>query len=113
MCTAATCTPPDSSARITGATSAVKSTRSPIAIAPLPCGMNANQVPSAKPGFTVTLPTVTARSERGKANLITPPGCGAPERPSACSTACQSVALAGCCATLAAAAAVRRSATRQ
>src|SRR6202000_85547 len=44
-------------------------------------------------GLSVTLPTATVRSVRGKLNRITPAACGTAARPNARSTAAQF----GCC----------------
>src|ERR1035437_3505089 len=75
---------------MTAPTSSSVSTRSPIAMAwPFAVSLNASHPPSASAGFKVTPPTVTARSLRGKLNLMTSPGCMAPFRPSACSTGAQ------------------------
>ena len=52
-------------------------------------GLNATQEPSARAGFTVTSPTVTFRSERGKLYFWTSPGWDVPVRPIAESTAAQ------------------------
>src|SRR5438876_112661 len=53
---------------------------------PLPISLNAVQPPRASAGLRVTPATVTVRSLRGIANLMTSPGCIAPFRPSASST---------------------------
>src|SRR4051812_13302223 len=79
---------------ITFSTSASVNTRSPMTIAlPLPMSAKPSQLPRARPALTGTPATVTERSDRGKPNLRTPSGCGAPFRPSAVSTA--AVALNG------------------
>ena len=87
LCNAVCSTPPACSAEMTGLISASVSTRSPIAVAwPSAIRLNATHDPSASDGFTWTSPTITCRSRRGKLNFMTLPGCGAPRRPSACST---------------------------
>src|SRR5581483_2843879 len=77
---------------ITGVTSSSDKTRSPITIASLPIFLNATHPPSASAGFSSTPFTVTCMSPRGRLNLYTSPGCKAPLRPIASSTAFQSAA---------------------
>src|SRR6266705_1968172 len=58
-------------------------------MAPELVAWNATHEPSARAGLRGTRSTATVRSLRGKPNLYTSPGCSAPVRPNACSTAVQ------------------------
>ena len=56
---------------------------------PPPTSLKATQDPRANAGRMRTPRAVTWRSRRGKLKRTTSPGCVAPFRPSACSTALQ------------------------
>ncbi len=67
LCSAVTSIPPATSFAITGLTSSIASTRSPMTIASLPVFVKASQPPSAKPGFSSTPSSVALMSVRGSA----------------------------------------------
>jgi hypothetical protein len=74
-------------ARMTGATSDAKRTRSPIAMAwPAPTVLKPAHEPSARAGSTCTPPIVTSRSRRGQPYRCTSPGRLLPVCPSPLST---------------------------
>ena len=66
LCSAVTSIPPSMSFFMTGLTSSMVSTKSPIAMPLSPIFSNASQLPSAKPAFSSTPSSVTFRSVRGR-----------------------------------------------
>jgi len=66
LCNAVTSIPPSISFFMTGLTSSIVSTRSPMTIPWSPIVSNASQPPKAKPGLSSTPSSVTFRSVRGR-----------------------------------------------